>query len=46
MRSAVSHALKGKSRDDLEEHVRIAARRAAGDAWGKKPVVRVKLVEI
>ena len=46
MRSAVSHALKEKSRNDLEEHVRIAARRAANDAWGKKPVVRVKSVEI
>ena len=46
MRSAVSQALKEKSRDGLEEHVRIAARRAASNMWGKKPVVRVKLVEI
>jgi ribonuclease J len=46
MRSAVSRALKEKSRGDLEEQVRIAARRAASVAWGKKPVVRVKLVEI
>lgn len=46
LREAVSRALKEKSRDDIEEHVRIAARRAAADIWGKKPVVRVKMVEI
>ncbi len=45
LRSAVARALRDKA-DDLEEHVRIAARRAAADVWGKKPVVRVQLVEI
>jgi ribonuclease J len=45
---AVSNALNGKPRngEDLKEHVRIAARRAANDVWGKKPVVRVQTVEI
>ena len=46
LRDAVSRALNGRPPDDIEEHVRIAARRAAGDAWGKKPVVRVKAVGI
>jgi ribonuclease J len=32
--------------DDLAEAVRRAARRAAQDAWGKKPVTRVTVVEI
>ena len=32
--------------EDLKEQVRIAARRAANDIWGKKPVVRVQTVEI
>ena len=27
--------------DDLAENVRRAARRAAQDAWGKKPITRV-----
>ena len=45
---AVSNALNGKPRngEDLKEQVRIAARRAANDVWGKKPVVRVQTVEI
>ena len=43
---AVSNALNGKRGEDLKEHVRIAARRAAKDTWGKKPVVRVEIVEI
>jgi ribonuclease J len=46
---AVSNALNGKGKrngDDLKEQVRIAARRAANDIWGKKPVVRVQTVEI
>lgn len=43
---AVSKALNGKRGDDLKEQVRIAARRAAKDVWGKKPVVRVETVEI
>jgi ribonuclease J len=45
---AVSNALNGKSKrgEDLKEQVRIAARRAANDVWGKKPIVRVQTVEI
>jgi len=31
---------------ELKESVRRAARRAAEDAWGKKPVTRVEVVEI
>ena len=48
---AISNALNGrrgdgKRGDDLRERVRIAARRAAKEVWGKKPVVRVETVEI
>jgi ribonuclease J len=44
---AVNAALNKKSREaDMAEMVRRAARRAAQDAWGKKPVVRVETVEI
>jgi ribonuclease J len=45
---AVSNALSGKhgNGEDLKEQVRLAARRAANDIWGKKPVVRVQTVEI
>jgi ribonuclease J len=32
--------------DDLAENVRRAARRAAHDSWGKKPVTRVMVTEI
>jgi ribonuclease J len=32
--------------DDLAENVRRAARRAAHDAWGKKPITRVLLSEL
>jgi ribonuclease J len=32
--------------DALKENVRRAARRAASDAWGKKPVTRVEIVQI
>lgn len=46
IRVAVTRALGEKVRDELEEHVRIAARRAASNIWGKKPVVRVQLVAI
>ena len=48
VREAVARATGGKrgKHDDLEEEVRIAARRAANEAWGKKPVVRVQTVEI
>lgn len=31
---------------ELKENVRRAARRAAEDAWGKKPVTRVEVIEI
>ncbi|HEX4026357.1 MAG TPA: ribonuclease J [Rhizomicrobium sp.] len=38
---------KGRSDpDDLAENVRRAARRAAHDAWGKKPITRVLLTEL
>ena len=45
---AVANALNGRRSvgEDLKEQVRIAARRAANDVWGKKPVVRVQTVEI
>jgi ribonuclease J len=45
---AVENALSGKhgNVDDLREQVRLAARRAANDVWGKKPIVRVQTVEI
>ena len=43
---AVIRAATGKKRGDLEEHVRLAARKAANAIWGKKPVVRVVTVEI
>jgi ribonuclease J len=48
VREAVARALNGKrGRDgDLKEEVRIAARRAANDVWGKKPVVRIETVEV
>jgi ribonuclease J len=32
--------------DHLSENVRRAARRAAQDAWGKKPITRVTMVEL
>ena len=32
--------------DDLAENVRRAARRAAHDAWGKKPIARVMVTEL
>lgn len=48
VRDAVARAASGKRGrdDDLAETVRIAARRAANDAWGKKPIVRVQTVEV
>ncbi len=48
VREAVDRALNGKPRsaEDLTEQVRIAARRAANDVWGKKPVVRVQTAEV
>jgi ribonuclease J len=32
--------------DELAENVRRAARRAAHDAWGKKPITRVLVTEL
>jgi ribonuclease J len=46
---AVEATLDGNKRsdpDDLAENVRRAARRAAQDAWGKKPITRVLVSEI
>jgi len=45
---AVSRVSNGKRRggEELKEEVRRAARRAAQDAWGKKPIVRVETVEV
>ena len=40
------HNPKRSDTSDLAENVRRAARRAAEDAWGKKPVTRVDVVEI
>jgi|SRR5215471_5857437 len=47
VRDAVSRSLNGRrGGEDLSEQVRIAARRAANEIWGKKPIVRVETVEI
>jgi ribonuclease J len=46
---AVEQTLDGNKRsdpDDLAEKVRRAARRAAHDAWGKKPITRVLVSEL
>ncbi|MGH6829357.1 MAG: ribonuclease J [Rhizomicrobium sp.] len=40
------HNPKNTDSADLQEAVRLAARRAALDAWGKKPVTRVTVVEL
>ncbi len=37
---------KRRDEADLKESVRRAARRAASDAWGKKPATRVEIVQI
>ena len=37
---------KKSGSEELRETVRRAARRAAQDAWGKKPVTRVTVVEL
>ena len=37
---------KGSDPDNLAENIRRAARRAAHDAWGKKPITRVLVSEI
>jgi ribonuclease J len=42
----VARAGKRTGADELAETVRRAARRAASDAWGKKPVTRVTVVEV
>jgi len=45
----VEDTLDGNRRadpDDLAENVRRAARRAAQDAWGKKPITRVLVSEL
>jgi len=48
VREAVARAASTKRglHDDLNEEVRIAARRAANQVWGKKPMVRVQTVEL
>ncbi len=51
VRNAVDEALgrhnpKRVDDEDLKESVRRAARRAASDAWGKKPVTRVEIVRL
>ena len=40
------HNPKKSDPEALQETVRRAARRAAQDAWGKKPVTRVTMVEL
>ena len=40
------HNPKRSDEAELKESVRRAARRAAEDAWGKKPVTRVEVIEI
>ncbi|MBV8976141.1 MAG: ribonuclease J [Alphaproteobacteria bacterium] len=37
---------RGRGGDKLKENVRRTARRAAQEAWGKKPVTRVEVIEI
>ncbi len=37
---------KRSNADELAENVRRAARRAANESWGKKPVTRVTVIEI
>jgi len=47
VRRALDHYQPRKaSTEDLRETVRRAARRAAQESWGKKPVVRVVAVEV
>ncbi len=47
---AVNRILNGRhvkgGVEEMKEEVRRAARRAANDIWGKKPVVRVEAVEV
>ena len=51
VRDPVIHAIdqlmsRGKHETDLAESVRRVARRTAEGVWGKKPVVRVEVVEV
>jgi ribonuclease J len=48
VKEAVARAMGGKRSNgqDLDESVRIAARRVANEVWGKKPVVTVEIVEV
>jgi len=49
VRRAVEDQMQGSRRndpDDLAQSVRRVARRAALDAWGKKPVTRVMVTEL
>jgi len=43
---AVHDSLRGKKGGELAEKVRLAARKAAQNVWGKKPIVRVETVEM
>ena len=43
---AVIHAANVRRGKNIKEEVRLAARRAAQSVWGKKPVVRVEIVEV
>jgi len=42
----IARAGKRQDPDELAETVRKAARRAASEAWGKKPITRVTVVEV
>jgi ribonuclease J len=42
----IARAGKRTDPDELAEIVRRAARRAAAEAWGKKPITRVIVVEV
>jgi ribonuclease J len=44
--NAVHDSLRNKKGGELSEKVRLAARKAAQNVWGKKPIVRVETVEI
>jgi ribonuclease J len=41
---ALRHKAKKGDEEALRENVRRAARRAASDSWGKKPVTRVEVI--
>ena len=48
IRDALAEPIRRHKRDvgDLKESLRRAARRAAENAWGKKPVTRVEVIEL